>query len=102
MEYMDKKICDEKHKSIDKELELHTTRLNKHSDKLDVIELDILAQKKDTTHLQDAIKSLQKSIDILIVEISNLKIKPLAKYEKAAWIIATAIITYVMSKVLGV
>lgn len=102
MEYMEKELCDEKHKSIDKELTLHNTRLNKHSDRLDVIELDILAQKKDTTHLQDAIKSLQKSIDTLILELSNLKIKPLAKYEKAAWVIATAIITYAMSKVLGV
>lgn len=98
---MDEKMCAEKHKRVDECLDLHTRRLNSHSNRLDTIEQDIVAQKKDTTHLQDAIKSLKESIDLLITEIAGLKTKPLEKYEKVAMVIITAIVGYFIGSFLG-
>ncbi|OLS02871.1 hypothetical protein [Tissierella creatinophila] len=96
---MDEKLCKEKHRRIDERLDINEKRLNSFSSRIDIIENDIVAQKKDTTHLQDAIKSLQKSIDLLIKEIATLKDKPLEKYEKIVMVIITAIVSYVMGKV---
>ena len=98
---MEKNLCDERHKRVDECIDLHTTRLNSHSNRLDTIEQDLVAQKKDTSHLQEAIKSLKESIDLLIAEISGLKSKPLEKYEKVAMVVVTAIVGYFIGSFLG-
>ena len=92
------KLCEIKHQRMDEKIEANLKRLNRHGERLDVIEQDIIAQKKDTTHLQDAIKDLKRSIDALIEEIANLKTKPLEKYEKVAMVIITAIISYIIGR----
>lgn len=98
---MEDNVCAERHKNIDKCLKILTQKVDKHDEMIDVINQDIVSQKKDTTHLQEAIKSLKDSIDLLITEISNLKAKPLEKYEKVAMVIITAIISYLVGSLLG-
>lgn len=90
-------VCKEKHKQIDKQFETNQRRLNNHGDRIKMIERDIVGQKKDTTHLQEAIKSLKDSIDLLIEEIGGLKSKPLEKYEKAGWLVIAAVIGYLVA-----
>lgn len=97
---MDEKTCGLHREKIEGNIKVNTERLNNHSDRLDNIEKDIVAQKKDTTHLQDAIKSLQNSIDKLIEVVDGLKSKPLEKYEKIGMVIITAVVGYVIGKVL--
>lgn len=95
---MDEKLCAEKHKRIDERLDLNERRANSHSERIDKIENDIVAQKKDTSHLQEAIKSLKDSIDLLIKEIGGLKSKPLEKYEKVAMTIFSLIAGYLVAQ----
>ena len=91
-------VCREKHKQIDEKFDINIKRLNNHSERLDTIERDIVAQKKDTGHLQDAIKSLQVSIDKLIEVVDSLQSKPLEKYEKIGMIVASAVVGYLVSR----
>ena len=91
--------CKEKHKQVDEKFNTHENRLNIHGDRLDVVEQKIIAQEKDTTHLQDAMKALKTSIDLLIEEIGKLKSKPLEKYEKIGMVVISAVIGYLVSKI---
>lgn len=91
-------VCKEKHKRLDEKIETIEGRINTHGKEIDIIKMDIIAQKKDTTHLQDAIKNLNKSIDLLIEEIGKLKSKPLEKYEKIAMVIVSLVAGYLVSK----
>lgn len=93
-------VCAEKHKRIDETLELHNDRLNAHSARLDVLEKDYAGAIKDIGYLKEAISELKKSIDKLIEGLDSLKIKPLARYEQIVMYIITAIIAYVLGKVL--
>lgn len=85
-------------KHLFKEGERYERRLNNHSGRLDIVEQEIVAMKKDTSQLQDAIKDLKKAIDSLNEVIASLKQKPLEKYEKIAMMIISAIIGYLVSK----
>ncbi|HZJ99714.1 MAG TPA: hypothetical protein VFC79_06895 [Tissierellaceae bacterium] len=89
-------VCKEKHKRLDEKIETIEGRINTHGKEIDIIKMDIIAQKKDTTHLQDAIKDLKRSIDALIKEIGSLKTKPLEKYEKIAMVIISAVVGYLV------
>lgn len=91
-------VCNEKHKRIDEKFDTQDRRLNNHSDRIDMVEQKIIAQEKDTSHLQDAMRALKASIDLLIEEIGKLKSKPLEKYEKIVMIIISAAIGYLASK----
>ena len=91
-------VCKEKHKRIDEKFDTQERRLNDHGDRLDIIDKKIVAQEKDTTHLQDAMKALKVSIDLLIVEIGKLKSKPLEKYEKIAMVVISGVVGYLVSK----
>jgi chromosome segregation ATPase len=93
-------VCKEKHKHIEEALDLHNERLNKHSERLDLLEKDIAGSIKDVGFLKETIADLRKSIDKLIEAIDSLKLKPLAKYEQIAMFIITAIVAYVLGKVL--
>lgn len=95
---MDEKSCSLHRERIEGKIEINTNRINNHSDRLDTIERDIVAQKKDTTHLQEAIKSLKDSIDLLIKEIEGLKRKPLETYEKVGMAVVVAVIGYLVGK----
>lgn len=95
---MDEKTCSLHRERIEGKMEININRLNSHSERIDTIERDIVAQKKDTTHLQTAIKGLQGSIDKLIEVVDSLKVKPLEKYEKVAMVVVTAIVSYVLGK----
>lgn len=91
-------VCTEKHKQIDKQFEVNAKRLNNHSERLDMIEREIVGQKKDTLHLKETLEALKKSIDRLIEEIEDLKYKPLKKYEKVMMVIFSALAGYLISK----
>lgn len=93
-------VCKEKHKQIDEKFNITERRLNNHSERMDIVEQKMVAQEKDTTHLQNAIKSLQTSIDKLIEVVDSLKTKPLEKYEKIGMVVATAIVSYVLGRAL--
>jgi archaellum component FlaC len=93
-------VCAEKHKRIDEALELHNDRLNAHSTRLDALEKDYTGAVKDIGYLKEAITELKQSIDKLIAGLDNLRIKPLAKYEQIAMFVITAIVAYVLGKVL--
>ena len=96
------KFCEEKHKTIDQELDRHERRLNNHSAEIDKLKLDMIAIQKDSSQLKDAIEALKKSVDTLIDEIGKLKIKPLDRYEKIILVIITFIISWVLNRSLGV
>lgn len=96
------KFCEEKHKTIDQELDRQERRLNNHSAEIDKLKLDMIAIQKDSSQLKDAIEALKKSVDILIDEIGKLKIKPLDRYEKIILVIITFIISWVLNRSLGV
>lgn len=91
-------LCHEKHKRLDEKVDNIESRIATHGKEIDIIKMDIIAQKKDTTHLQDAIKDLKRSIDLLIEEIGSLKSKPLEKYEKIAMVVISAVVGYLVSK----
>lgn len=91
-------VFKEKHIRIDEKFDTHEKRLNNHGDRLYIVEQKIIAQEKDTTHLQDAMKALKASIDLLIEEIGKLKSKPLEKYEKIGMVVMSAVIGYLVSK----
>ena len=93
-------VCKEKHKQIDEKFNITERRLNNHSERMDIVEQKMVAQEKDTTHLQNAIKSLQTSIDKLIEVVDSLKTKPLEKYEKIGIVVATAIVSYIIGRAL--
>lgn len=97
---MDEKTCSLHRERIEGNIKINTNRINNHSERLDSMERKIVAQEKDTTHLQNAIKSLQISIDKLIEVVDGLKSKPLEKYEKIGMVVITAIVGYVIGKVL--
>lgn len=97
---MDEKTCSLHRERIESNIKTNTNRLNNHSERLDSMEMKIVAQEKDTTHLQNAIKSLQISIDKLIEVVDGLKTKPLEKYEKVGMVVITAIVGYVIGKAL--
>lgn len=94
---MDERACSLHRERVDGKVEINTNRLNNHSDRIDAIERDIVAQKKDTTHLQEAIKSLQVSIEKLVDVVEELKSKPLDRYDKIAMIIVSGVIGYLVS-----
>ncbi len=96
------KFCEEKHKTIDQELDRQERRLNNHSAEIDKLKLDMIAIQKDSSQLKDAIEALKKSVDTLIDEIGKLKIKPLDRYEKIILVIITFIISWVLNRSLGV
>lgn len=96
------KFCEEKHKTIDHELDRHERRLNNHSAEIDELKLEMIAIQKDSSQLKDAIEALKKSVDALIDEIGKLKIKPLDRYEKIILVIITFIISWVLNRSLGV
>lgn len=96
------KFCEEKHKTIDQELDRQERRLNNHSAEIDKLKLDMIAIQKDSSQLKDAIEALKKSVDALIDEIGKLKIKPLDRYEKIILVIITFIISWVLNRSLGV
>lgn len=99
---MENDYCEDKHKMINHRLDTHDSRLNKHSEEIDTLRLDMLAQQKDSTQLRQAIESLQKSIYTLIDEIGKLKAKPLERYEKVILVVITFIITFILNRALGV
>ena len=96
------KFCEEKHKTIDQELDRYERRLNNHSAEIDKLKLEMIAIQKDSSQLKDAIEALKKSVDALIDEIGKLKIKPLDRYEKIILVIITFIISWVLNRSLGV
>lgn len=91
-------VCKEKHKQIDEKFERHEKRMNNHGDRIDIVEQKMVGQEKDTTHLQNAINSLQLSIDKLIEVVDGLKSKPLEKYEKIAMVVVAAVISFLVGK----
>ena len=93
-------VCKEKHKRIDEKFEVHERRLSNHSERMDMVEQKMVAQEKDTTHLQNAITSLQISTDKLIEVVDGLKAKPLEKYEKIGMVVITAIVSYIIGRAL--
>lgn len=95
---MDEKTCSLHRERIESNIKTNTNRLNNHSERLDSMEMKIVAQEKDTTHLQNAITSLQISIDKLIEVVDGLKSKPLEKYEKIGMVVLSAVIGYLVSK----
>ena len=94
---MDEKTCSLHRERIESNVKTNTNRLNNHGERLDSMERKIVAQEKDTTHLQNAIKSLQVSIDKLIEVVDSLKSKPLEKYEKIGMVFIAAIIGYLVA-----
>ena len=95
---MDEKTCSLHRERIEGNVKTNTNRLNNHSERLDSMEMKIVAQEKDTTHLQNAIKSLQVSIDKLIEVVDGLKAKPLEKYEKIGMVVMSGVVGYLVSK----
>ena len=94
-------ICSEKHKQIDRQLDTNCRLLDRHGTRIDIVEQKLVAQEKDTTHLQQAIIALNRSIDKLIDKIGNLEGKPGQKYEKIVMTIITSGVTLLIGYMVG-
>jgi hypothetical protein len=55
-------ICAEKHKALEEKIDLHNKRLNRHGERLGMID-------KEITESQVQIKNLVKSIDALVTTL---------------------------------
>lgn len=95
---MDEKLCEANRKQIVDRIDSICLTLERQG--LDMVEmkLDIAGQAKDIMHFQNAIIALQISIEKLIEAIDGMKYKPVKNYEKAVWIVLTAIITMVLTR----
>jgi len=92
-------MSEKKCKNIDK-IERNETRLNSHSERIKVIERDIVGMKKDTSRLEMILNKLEIAIENLNTSILEMKYKPLDRYEKVVMVVITTIITYIASKIL--
>ena len=92
------KYCEAQFERIDDILINHNDRLNTHGKSIDEINLAMVAQQKDTLHLQQAIKALTESINKLINELNVLKEAPGNKWDKITWVIITLLVNYIFSK----
>ena len=89
------KYCEAQFERIDDILTDHNDRLNTHGKAIDEINLSMVAQQKDTLHLQEAIKLLTDSINKLINELNILKQAPGNKWDKIVWVIITLFVNYI-------
>lgn len=87
-------------KHLDK-VKRNETRLNSHSERIKIMEREIVGMKKDTSRLEMILDKLEIAIENLNTSILEMKYKPLDRYEKIIMIVVTAIITYVASKILN-
>lgn len=55
---MEKTVCDEKHKRIDERLDVHDTRINNHSERIDKLERYQSKTETQIVNLCEQIKSL--------------------------------------------
>ena len=55
---MEKTVCEEKHKRIDERLDVHDTRLNNHSERIDKLEQYQSRTEAQIANLCEQIKSL--------------------------------------------
>jgi len=55
---MEKTVCEEKHKRIDERLDVHDTRLNNHSERIDELERYQSKTETQIANLCEQIKSL--------------------------------------------
>ena len=63
---MNDELCLEKHKRLDEKLEVHDTRLNNHSERLDKLEQDNASFKAELKNLCDNLKQLTSVLKGLI------------------------------------
>ena len=63
---MNEMACNERHSNIAKELDLHNTRLNVHSERIDELEKTDVGRSKDIESLCKSIESLNTRIDGVI------------------------------------
>jgi len=60
--YMEKLICEEKHRRIDEKFEVHERRLNNHSERLDRIELTSGRLEERLNNLIQQLEQLNKTM----------------------------------------
>lgn len=98
---MDEKTCIEKMSRLEGKIDTNERRINNHSDRMKIIETEIVGMKKDTSRLEEILNRLERAIDNLNDSIMEMKNKPLEKYEKIAFYIITAIIGILIGKFVG-
>ena len=97
---MDEKTCNEKMNRVNERTDANERRINNHSDRIKVVEQEIIGMKKDTSRLEMILDKLETAIENLNGSIIALKYKPLEKYEKVAMVIVTAIVGFLIGKIL--
>ena len=98
---MDEKTCIEKMSRLEDKIDTNERRINNHSDRMKIIETEIVGMKKDTSRLEEILDRLERAIDNLNSSIMEMKGKPLEKYEKIVFYIITAIIGILIGKFAG-
>lgn len=98
---MDEKTCNERMDRLKSKTDTNEKRINNHSDRIKIIETEIVGMKKDTSRLEEILNRLERAIDNLNDSIMEMKSKPLEKYEKIAIYVITAIIGIIIGKFLN-
>ena len=95
---VDEKTCNEMMRRLDGQAGDNKKRLNKHSDRLDKIEQELIGMKKDTNRLEEIMNDLKNAIEALNLTIASIQTKPLKRYEQITVTITTLIIGYIFAK----
>ena len=98
---MDEKTCNERMNRLEEMIDTNERRINNHSDRMKIIETEIVGMKKDTSRLEEILDRLERAIENLNSSIAEMKGKPLEKYEKIAMYIITAVIGIAIGKFLN-
>ena len=95
---MDEKTCDERMSAVSERISRNEIRLNNHSDRIKIIENEIVGMKRDTTRLEQMMGKLELAIEKLNETINEMKYKPLKFYEQIIMGVIMLIVGYLFAR----
>lgn len=90
------KRIEERIGSNSKHIATNTSRLNNHSDRLKLLEEGQIELRHGLSRLDEIMTELKKAVEGLTLAVQNLEIKPLKGYEKLAYFVLTAVISFIL------
>lgn len=88
--------CTETVKRIEERIVSNSNRLNNHSDRLKLLEEGQIELRHGHSRLDEIMTELKKAVEGLTLAVQNLEIKPLKGYEKLAYFVLTAVISFIL------
>lgn len=96
---MDENTCNERMKTVNEKIIRNEKRLNGHSDRIKLIENEIVGMKKDTSRLEQIMDKLELAIENLNKAIAEMKYKPLKFYEQVIMGVIMLVVGYLFAKI---